>query len=161
MIAAVLERFARNGWLNIVGGCCGTTPEHIRAIAEMSSPYAPRRHAPSRLTRYTGIDTVEATDDNRPLLVGERTNVVGSRRFKRLISEERFEQAAEIARAQVKNGAQIIDVNLENPDRDELADIDSFYSLLIRKVESSPDDRLDQSGRGRACAHVLPREGRS
>ena len=136
MIAAVLERFARNGWLNIVGGCCGTTPEHIRAIAEMSSPYAPRRHAPSRLTRYTGIDTVEATDDNRPLLVGERTNVVGSRRFKRLISEERFEQAAEIARAQVKNGAQIIDVNLENPDRDELADIDSFYSLLIRKVKA-------------------------
>ena len=134
-LAAVLERFARNGWLNIVGGCCGTTAEHIRHIADMASGYAPRRHVPKRRTRFSGIDLVEATDDNRPLLVGERTNVVGSRRFKRLISTEKFEQASEIARAQVKGGAQIIDVNLENPDRDELADIDSFYSLLIRKVK--------------------------
>ena len=135
-VARVLERFARNGWLNIVGGCCGTTPEHIRAIAQMAESYAPRRHTPPRATKFTGIDVVEASDENRPLLIGERTNVVGSRRFKRLITEEKFEQATEIARAQVKNGAQIIDVNLENPDRDELTDIDSFYSLLIHKVKA-------------------------
>lgn len=135
-LATVLERFARNGWLNIVGGCCGTTPDHIRTLAQMAAPHAPRRHAPPRTTRYSGIDVIEASDANRPLLVGERTNVVGSRRFKRLIAEEKFEQAAEIARAQVKNGAQIVDVNLENPDRDELLDIDSFYSLLIRKVKA-------------------------
>ena len=135
MLASVLERFARNGWLNIVGGCCGTTPDHIRVISQMVSGYAPRRHVPHRRTRFSGIDLVEASDDNRPLLVGERTNVVGSRRFKRLISAEDFERASEIGRAQVKGGAQIIDVNLENPDRDELSDIEAFYSLLIRKVK--------------------------
>ena len=135
-LASVLERFARNGWLNIVGGCCGTTPAHIRTIAQMALGHAPRRHNPGRRTKFTGIDVVEACDDNRPLLVGERTNVVGSRRFKRLISEERFEQASEIGRAQVRGGAQIIDVNLENPDRDELADIDSFYGLLIKKIKA-------------------------
>ena len=135
-LASVLERFARNGWLNIVGGCCGTTPAHIRTIAQMALGHAPRRHKPGRRTKFTGIDVVEACDDNRPLLVGERTNVVGSRRFKRLISEERFEQASEIGRAQVRGGAQIIDVNLENPDRDELTDIDSFYGLLIKKIKA-------------------------
>ncbi len=135
-LASVLERFARNGWLNMVGGCCGTTPAHVRSIAQMAQGHAPRRHRPARATKFTGIDVVEACEDNRPLLVGERTNIVGSRRFKRLISEERFEQASEIARAQVRGGAQIIDVNLENPDRDELADIDSFYGLLINKIKA-------------------------
>lgn len=135
-LASVLDRFARNGWLNIVGGCCGTTPAHIRSIAQMAQGHAPRRHRPARSTKFTGIDVVEASEDNRPLLVGERTNIVGSRRFKRLISEERFEQASEIARAQVRGGAHIIDVNLENPDRDELADIDSFYGLLIKKIKA-------------------------
>ncbi len=135
-LASVLDRFARNGWLNIVGGCCGTTPAHIRSIAQMAQGHAPRRHKPARSTKFTGIDVVEVCEDNRPLLVGERTNIVGSRRFKRLISEERFEQASEIARAQVRGGAHIIDVNLENPDRDELSDIDSFYGLLIKKIKA-------------------------
>ncbi len=135
-LAGVLERFARNGWLNIVGGCCGTTAEHIRTIAQMSESYAPRRHVPSKRTKFSGIDVVEASEDNRPLLVGERTNVVGSRRFKRLIGRGMYEEASEIARAQVKGGAQIIDVNLENPDRDELADIDEFYALISRKVRA-------------------------
>ena len=135
-LASVLDRFVRNGWLNIVGGCCGTTPEHIRAIAEMAAGRAPRRHKPERRTKFTGIEVVEACEDNRPLLVGERTNVVGSRRFKRLISEGRFEEASEIGRAQIRGGAQVIDVNLENPDRDELSDIDSFYELLIKKVKA-------------------------
>ena len=135
-MASVLGRFARNGWLNIVGGCCGTTPDHIRAIAQVAASHAPRRQKPQRRTKFTGIDVVEAADDTRPLLVGERTNVVGSRRFKRLITEEKFEQASEIGRAQVKGGAQIIDVNLENPDRDELLDVDSFYELLIKKIKA-------------------------
>ena len=135
-LASVLDRFARNGWLNIVGGCCGTTPEHIRAIAEMASCHPPRRHAAERRSRYSGIDVVTAAEDSRPLLVGERTNVVGSRRFKRLIANEKYEQASEIGRAQVKGGAQILDINLENPDRDELADIDSFYPFLIGKVKA-------------------------
>ena len=135
-LAGSLERFVRNGWLNMIGGCCGTTPKHIEAIAQMAAGRAPRRRRAAPRAWYSGIDLVEATDETRPLLVGERTNVVGSRKFKRLIAEEKYEEAAEIARVQVKKGAQIIDVNLENPDRDELADIDAFYSRLIRKIKA-------------------------
>ncbi len=134
-LASSLERFVRNGWLNIVGGCCGTTPAHIKAIAEMVAGKQPRRHRGRRRSYYTGIELVEANEDNRPLIVGERTNEVGSRAFKRLITEEKFEEATEIARAQVKSGAHIIDINLENPDRDELADIDRFYEKVIHKVK--------------------------
>ena len=134
-LAASLERFVRNGWLNIIGGCCGTTPEHIRVIAQMVEGRAPRRHRAQRKSWYSGIELVEAAEDNRPLLVGERTNEVGSRAFKRLITEEKFEEASEIGRRQVKNGAHILDINLENPDRDELKDIDSFYSQIIHKVK--------------------------
>ena len=134
-LAAALERFVKNGWLNIIGGCCGTTPAHIKAIAGMVDGKPPRRHRPERKTVYSGIELIEAADDTRPLLVGERTNEVGSRAFKRLISEEKYEEGAEIARAQVKNGAHLIDVNLENPDRDEMTDIDRFYEKLIHKVK--------------------------
>ena len=74
-------------------------------------------------------------DDNRPLFVGERTNVIGSRRFKELIVAEQFEEAAEVGRAQVKNGAQVLDVCLANPDRDEAADMDRFMSQITRKVK--------------------------
>ena len=73
-------------------------------------------------TVFSGIDFVEADETDRPLIVGERTNEVGSRRFKRLITDEKYEEASEIARRQVKGGAQIIDVNLQNADRDELHD---------------------------------------
>jgi 5-methyltetrahydrofolate--homocysteine methyltransferase len=135
-LASALDRFVKNGWINIIGGCCGTTPPHIKAIAEMVDGRAPRRFRAERKSWYSGIELVEASDDNRPLLVGERTNEVGSRAFKRMISEEKFEEAAEIGRAQVKNGAQVIDVNLENPDRDELGDIDRFYEKLIHKVKA-------------------------
>jgi 5-methyltetrahydrofolate--homocysteine methyltransferase len=135
-LASSVARFVKNRWLNIVGGCCGTTPAHIRAIAEMVDGRTPRRHRTQRRSYYTGIELVEATDDNRPLIVGERTNEVGSRAFKRLITEEKFEEASEIARAQVKHGAHIIDINLENTDRDELADIDRFYEKVIHKVKA-------------------------
>ena len=134
-LASSLERFVKNGWLNIVGGCCGTTPAHVKAIAQMVEGKAPRRFRAPRKSYYTGIELVEATDDNRPLLVGERTNEVGSRAFKKLITDEKFEEATEIARAQVKSGAHIIDINLENTDRDELADIDRFYEKVIHKVK--------------------------
>ncbi len=135
-LASSLERFVKNGWLNIIGGCCGTTPDHIRSISQMVEGREPRRFRAERKTYYSGIELVEANDDNRPLLVGERTNEVGSRKFKRLIEQEKFEEASEIGRAQVKNGAQVIDINLENPDREELDDIDSFYSQIIHKVKT-------------------------
>ena len=79
-LAAQLEKFVDHGWLNIVGGCCGTTPAHIRAIAQMAEGKAPRAvNPPSHRAYYSGIELVEAEESNRPLIVGERTNVIGSR----------------------------------------------------------------------------------
>jgi 5-methyltetrahydrofolate--homocysteine methyltransferase len=133
--AATLERFVDHGWLNFVGGCCGTTSAHIRQLAQMVEGKRPRIWQRHHRTLFSGIDFVEASDDQRPLIVGERTNEVGSRKFKRLITEEKYEEAAEVGRQQVKGGAQIIDVNLQNADRDELYDVDRFYDRLIRLVK--------------------------
>jgi 5-methyltetrahydrofolate--homocysteine methyltransferase len=136
-IAAQLERFVENGWLNIVGGCCGTTDAHIRAIAQMAEGKK-ARPIPGRPHRayYSGIDLVEAEETTRPLIVGERTNIIGSRLFKNLVAEEKWEEATEIARRQVRNGAQIVDVCLQSTDRDELGDIPPFYEKLIRKIKA-------------------------
>jgi 5-methyltetrahydrofolate--homocysteine methyltransferase len=136
-VAAQLERFIENGWLNIVGGCCGTTDAHIQAIAQMAGSKRPRRRPePRHRAFYSGIELVEAEESNRPLIVGERTNVIGSRLFKNLVAEEKWEEATEIARWQVKNGAHIIDVCLQSTDRDEIADITPFYDRLIRKIKA-------------------------
>ncbi len=136
-LAAQLERFVDRGWLNLVGGCCGTTDAHIRALAHMVEGKPPRRlPAPSRRSFYSGIDVAEAEPSTRPLLVGERTNVIGSRQFMRLIAEERWEEASEIGRRQVRNGAQIVDVCLQSTERDELRDISPFYEQLIRKIKA-------------------------
>jgi 5-methyltetrahydrofolate--homocysteine methyltransferase len=132
-----LEKFVDHGWLNILGGCCGTTPDHIRAMSRMVEGKKPRAlpgHRPR--SYYSGIDLVEAEDSSRPLIVGERTNVIGSRAFKTLIAEEKWEEASEIARRQVRNGAHIVDVCLQSSDRDEVADIPSFYEKLIRKIKA-------------------------
>ncbi len=136
-VAAQLERFIQNGCLNIVGGCCGTTDAHIRAIAQMvegKRPRAPKE--PAHRAYYSGIELVEAEESNRPLIVGERTNVIGSRLFKNMVAEEKWEEATEIARRQVKNGAHIVDVCLQSADRDELQDIPPFYEKLIRKIKA-------------------------
>ena len=97
-----------------------------------------RAHQAGRSHRayYSGIELVEADESNRPLIVGERTNVIGSRLFKNLIAEEKWEEATEIARRQVKNGAHIIDVCLQSTDRDEMKDIPPFYEKLIRKIKA-------------------------
>ena len=136
-VASHLERFIANGWLNMVGGCCGTTDAHIRAIAQMAEGKRPRP-IPARSHRayYSGIELVEADESNRPLIVGERTNVIGSRLFKNMVAEEKWEEATEIARRQVKNGAHIVDVCLQSTDRDEMADIPPFYEKLIRKIKA-------------------------
>ena len=136
-LAAQLEKFIDHGWLNLVGGCCGTTPAHIQAIAQMASGKRPRAiHAPSHRAYYSNKELVEAEDSNRPLIVGERTNVIGSRLFKNMIAEEKWEEATEIARWQIKNGAHIVDVCLQSSDRDEMKDIRPFYEKLIRKIKA-------------------------
>src|SRR5271163_1971151 len=136
-LAAQLEKFVDHGWLNFVGGCCGTTEKHIRAIAQMAERKRPRqRPGESHRAIYSGIETIEAEDSTRPLLVGERTNVIGSRLFKNLVAEEQWEEASEIARRQVKGGAHIVDVCLQSTERDEKKDIPPFYEKLIRKVKT-------------------------
>ena len=136
-LAAQLERFAGHGWLNLVGGCCGTTPAHIRAIAQMIEGRRPRQAPASRhRAYYSGVELVEAEDSNRPLLVGERTNVIGSRLFKNLVAEEKWEEATDIARRQFRNGAHVIDVCLQSTDRDEINDIPPFYEKLVRKIKA-------------------------
>ncbi|OGU15647.1 MAG: methionine synthase [Geobacteraceae bacterium GWC2_53_11] len=135
-LAAKLSRFVDEGWLNIVGGCCGTTPAHIAAIAGMVAGRAPRRPSAVRRRTVSGIEALTVEDDARPLLVGERTNVIGSRKFKNMIVAERFEEGAEIARDQVKGGAQVIDVCVANPDRDEAADMARLLEFVPRKVRA-------------------------
>lgn len=136
-LAAKLEGFAEKGWLNIAGGCCGTTPEHIKALAETLKKYSPR-HIPEHTHNHavSGIEPLLYDESMRPLFVGERTNVIGSRKFKTLIADGYYEEAAEIARAQVKNGAHVIDVCLANPDRNELEDMENFLSILVKKIKA-------------------------
>ncbi len=136
-LAEQLDRFVQHGWLNLVGGCCGTTDAHIRLIAQMAEGRRPRvLRERSHRAVYSGIDLVEADESSRPLLVGERTNVIGSRLFKNLVGEEKWEEATEIARRQVKNGAHLVDVCLQSTDRDEIRDIPPFYEKLIRKIKA-------------------------
>ncbi|PWU24828.1 MAG: methionine synthase [Candidatus Rokuibacteriota bacterium] len=134
-LAHKMRRFVDEGWVNLVGGCCGTTPAHIRALARLVEGKAPRRPVASRVAAVSGIEALCPTDDNRPVIVGERTNVIGSRRFKELIVEDKFEEAAELGRAQVRSGGQVLDVCLANPDRDEAADMGRFMAFVTKKVK--------------------------
>jgi 5-methyltetrahydrofolate--homocysteine methyltransferase len=136
-LAAQLEKFVDHGWLNFIGGCCGTTEKHIRAIAQMVEGKKPRvRPGENHRAIYSGIETIEADEQTRPLLVGERTNVIGSRLFKGLVAEEKWEEASEVARRQVRGGAHIVDVCLQSTEREERKDIQPFYEKLIRKVKT-------------------------
>jgi 5-methyltetrahydrofolate--homocysteine methyltransferase len=134
MVARILARFIESGWINLVGGCCGTHAGHIRALAELCKTAKPRQAVPSPRAALSGIDYLEITQEMRPVIVGERTNVIGSKKFKTLITEEKFDEASEIARAQIKGGAQIIDICLANPDRDEAADMKRFLEFAMKKV---------------------------
>jgi 5-methyltetrahydrofolate--homocysteine methyltransferase len=128
-------RFLDAGWLNLVGGCCGTTAAHVTALANLVKGRAPRRVPHHHRALVSGLEAVELTDDNRPLLVGERTNVLGSRKFKRLIQDKEYEAAAEVGRAQVRSQAQVLDVCLQDPDRDEISDMEGFLDRLVRMVK--------------------------
>ena len=147
MIAGTLGRFADSGWLNVVGGCCGTGPEHVRLLVELAAKQSPRELVSVTESRISGIDALVIDEDTRPVIVGERTNVLGSRRFRRLIAEGSIEEAAEIGRKQIRNGAHILDVCLQDPDRDETVDIIAFLDLVTKKVKApimvdSTDDRV-------------------
>ncbi|NQX64695.1 methionine synthase [Paenibacillus alba] len=134
-LAKKMAGFAEQGWLNIAGGCCGTTPDHIRAMAETLSQYKPRMEYGTHLPAVSGIETLFIEPENRPIMVGERTNISGSRKFKRLIKEGKFEEGSEIARTQVKNGAHVIDINLQDTDIDEAYAVEEFMQQVVKKVK--------------------------
>jgi len=136
MLGRALEKFAEAGWLNVVGGCCGTTPDHIAAVAQAVTGKRPRQIPSERRRWITGIDVLEMEEGGRPYIVGERTNSIGSRAFKNLINDGKFEEAAEIARKQGRAGAHIVDVCLANPDRDEKSDMIEFLSRAAKAVKA-------------------------
>lgn len=147
MLARKLKQFAEKGWLNVVGGCCGTTPFHIKAIREVISNMRPRQLVDKHPHALSGIEPLIYDETMRPLFVGERTNVIGSKKFKTLIREHKYEEASEIARAQVKKGAHVIDICLADPDSDELVDMENFLPFVVNKVKvplmiDSTDDKV-------------------
>jgi 5-methyltetrahydrofolate--homocysteine methyltransferase len=135
MLAKKIERFCAEGWINIIGGCCGTTPEHIRMIAEIAARYRPRVAHPPRRSVVSGLETLVIDQDTRPVIVGERTNVLGSKKFKLLIADGKIEEASEVGRLQVRRGAHVLDVCLQDPDRNETKDLTEFLETLVKKVK--------------------------
>ena len=136
MVSATIGRFVQQGWLNVVGGCCGTGPGHIASLAETVADSKPRESAQPNETRVSGIEALVVDEDTRPVVVGERTNVLGSRQFRRLIGRGGFEEASEVGRRQVRNGAHVLDVCLQDPDRDELSDVIQFLDFVTKKVKA-------------------------
>ena len=135
-MAVVLKEFAESGLVNLVGGCCGTTPEHIKAIAEAVRGVAPRTVPEiESLTKLSGLEPVTIRPESNFVNVGERTNVTGSARFRRLISENNYEEALLVARQQIENGAQIIDVNMD----EGLLDSEKAMETFLRLIASEPD----------------------
>ena len=134
--SSLLKEFAEAGFVNIAGGCCGTTPDHIRATAlaiEGIAPRVPPQVPP--LMRLSGLETVTISDESLFVNVGERTNVTGSKAFARLVLNEQYEDAVAVARQQVESGAQIIDVNMDEAMLDSAAAMDRFLKL----IGSEPD----------------------
>ncbi len=135
-MAATIKDFAEGGLLNIVGGCCGTTPEHIRAVAEAVSGIAPRTVPEIEpMLRLSGLEPFVLRPHMNFVNVGERTNVTGSRRFARLIREEQYEEALSVARQQVESGAQMIDVNMDEAMLDSEAAMVRFLNLIATEPD--------------------------
>ena len=135
--AELLAEFAESGLVNFVGGCCGTTPEHIRAITKSVAQLTPRTRPASleKLTRYSGLEALELRPDANFQMIGERTNVMGSARFKRLIKEDDFEKALEVALSQVQGGANILDVNMD----EGLLDSEQCMTTFLNLIATEPD----------------------
>ena len=136
VMAVVIKEFADSGLVNLVGGCCGTTPDHIKAIAEAVAGIEPRKTPKLvSLTKLSGLEPITIRPDSNFVNVGERTNVTGSARFQRLIKEDNYEEALSVARQQIENGAQIIDVNMD----EGLLDSEKAMETFLRMIASEPD----------------------
>ncbi|TAE75267.1 MAG: methionine synthase [Bacteroidetes bacterium] len=132
----IIEEFFKENWLNIIGGCCGTTPEHIKAIAEVAQKYSPRTIAfPEKYLRLSGMEALTVTPEINFVNVGERTNVTGSAKFRKLIKDEKYEEALAIARDQVEGGAQVIDVNMD----EGMLESEIVMTKFLNLIASEPD----------------------
>jgi 5-methyltetrahydrofolate--homocysteine methyltransferase len=135
-MATVLGDFAREGWLNFAGGCCGSTPEHTRAIAEAVRGVRPRTPSrPEPYSRLCGLEPLTIRPESNFIVIGERTNVSGSRKFARLITSEDYEGALEVARNQVEGGANILDVNMD----EGLLDSEKAMTTFLHQLGAEPD----------------------
>ena len=135
-MASDLGDFAANSWLNFVGGCCGTTPAHIRAIADAVRASKPRAvPKPDSLARFSGLEAFTIRPDTNFVNIGERTNVTGSPKFSKLILDGKYEEAVSIARQQVENGAQILDVNFD----EAMLDSEGAMTTYLNHIAAEPD----------------------
>lgn len=140
----VVGKLAREGYINIAGGCCGTTPEHIKALSATLEGITPRTPQTEYYDAVSGTEVFEFSDDKRPVFVGERTNMSGSKKFRKLIREEKFDEAAEIAKRQVTKGAAIIDINLADTETDEFDNFNNFMPIVLKKTKAPI--MIDSSG---------------
>jgi 5-methyltetrahydrofolate--homocysteine methyltransferase len=137
-MASIIKEFAENGFVNIAGGCCGTTAEHIRAIAQTVQSLPARvKPGPKPYTFLSGLEPLIISGDSLFVNVGERTNVAGSRRFAKLIKTKKYEKALDVARHQVENGAQIIDVSMDEALLDSEKEMVTFLNLMASEPDIS------------------------
>ncbi len=135
-MAAQIREYATEGFVNIVGGCCGTTPEHINAMAEEAKRHKPRKPGEVKpYLRLSGLEPLVVRPETNFVNIGERTNVTGSAKFKRLIKDEEYEEALSVAREQVEGGAQIVDINMD----EALLDSEKVMKDFINLMAAEPD----------------------
>ncbi|MCH6545023.1 MAG: methionine synthase, partial [Deltaproteobacteria bacterium] len=135
-LARALENWVKEGWVNLIGGCCGTNPEHIAAIAEVLRGARPRKPPePDRFTHLSGLEELTIRPESNFIMIGERTNVAGSRKFARLIREEKYEEALSVARDQIEDGANLIDVNMD----EGMLDSVKAMQVFLNYIAAEPD----------------------
>jgi 5-methyltetrahydrofolate--homocysteine methyltransferase len=135
-MAGMIAEFAERGWVNIVGGCCGTTPDHIAAMSTAVRGKKPhKRVIPAPYMRLSGTRPLTLRPDSNFLMIGERTNVTGSKKFARLVKEEKYEEAVEVARSQVDGGANVIDINMD----EALLDGEAVMTKYLRLIAGEHD----------------------
>ena len=136
MMAGLIREFGERGMVNMIGGCCGTTPDHIRRMKEAIGGIPPRqRPSADGVMRLSGLEVFEMRPDSNFTNVGERTNITGSRKFARLIKDKKYEEALSVARHQVEGGAQILDVNMDEGMLDSAEEMKSFLNLVMAEPD--------------------------
>ncbi len=155
-MAEKIRDYCKEGLVNIVGGCCGTTPLHIEKIAAVTKNYSPRQFGTQKTPHYfTGLEPLELTEDSLFVNVGERTNVAGSRRFARLIKEKNYNKALQVAKKQVANGAQILDINMDEALLEAKDEMVHFVNLLMSEPDVARIPFMFDSSKFEVCRDAL------